>query len=138
MTNTSTEVTNVSVKDAHQAYRLCTLKIAKKEAKSSGTHGWASPSLRSLGEKSHQTFPRVLVLVWPVKNWSGFNVYELFYAPVHFYIYANLTFLQFHEAWHKLMEWLEESEKSLDSDLEIANDPDKIKMQLAQHKVSHN
>ncbi|NWU64640.1 DYST protein, partial [Pterocles burchelli] len=41
---------------------------------------------------------------------------------------------QFHEAWHKLTEWLEESEKSLDSDLEIANDPDKIKMQLAQHK----
>ncbi|KAM6166492.1 dystonin isoform 5-T5 [Erethizon dorsatum] len=41
---------------------------------------------------------------------------------------------QFHEAWSKLMEWLEESEKSLDSDLEIANDPDKIKMQLAQHK----
>ncbi|NWS65753.1 DYST protein, partial [Crotophaga sulcirostris] len=41
---------------------------------------------------------------------------------------------QFHEAWHKLMEWLEESEKSLNSDLEIANDPDKIKMQLAQHK----
>ncbi|XP_077031059.1 dystonin isoform X18 [Agelaius phoeniceus] len=41
---------------------------------------------------------------------------------------------QFHEAWHKLMEWLEESEKSLDADLEIANDPDKIKMQLAQHK----
>ncbi|NXH72210.1 DYST protein, partial [Hydrobates tethys] len=41
---------------------------------------------------------------------------------------------QFHEAWHKLMEWLEESEESLDSDLEIANDPDKIKMQLAQHK----
>ncbi|XP_027551795.1 dystonin isoform X7 [Neopelma chrysocephalum] len=41
---------------------------------------------------------------------------------------------QFHEAWHKLMEWLEESEKSLDSDLEIANDPDKIKTQLAQHK----
>ncbi|XP_014747259.1 PREDICTED: dystonin isoform X21 [Sturnus vulgaris] len=41
---------------------------------------------------------------------------------------------QFHEAWHKLMEWLEESEKSLDSDLEIANDPDKIKLQLAQHK----
>uniref|UniRef100_A0A8C7EAU4 Dystonin n=1 Tax=Nothoprocta perdicaria TaxID=30464 RepID=A0A8C7EAU4_NOTPE len=41
---------------------------------------------------------------------------------------------QFHEAWHKLMEWLEESEKSLDSELEIANDPDKIKLQLAQHK----
>ncbi|XP_010616208.1 dystonin isoform X17 [Fukomys damarensis] len=41
---------------------------------------------------------------------------------------------QFHEAWSKLMEWLEESEKSLDSDLEIANDPDKIKTQLAQHK----
>lgn len=43
---------------------------------------------------------------------------------------------QFHEAWSKLMEWLEESEKSLDSELEIANDPDKIKTQLAQHKVS--
>ncbi|MGH0141323.1 UNVERIFIED_CONTAM: hypothetical protein FKN15_073733 [Acipenser sinensis] len=42
---------------------------------------------------------------------------------------------QFHEAWNKLMEWLEESEKALDSEQEIANDPDKIKMQLAQHKV---
>nr|XP_040138796.1 dystonin isoform X26 [Ictidomys tridecemlineatus] len=41
---------------------------------------------------------------------------------------------QFHEAWTKLMEWLEESEKCLDSELEIANDPDKIKTQLAQHK----
>ncbi|XP_058410099.1 dystonin isoform X12 [Diceros bicornis minor] len=41
---------------------------------------------------------------------------------------------QFHEAWSKLMEWLQESEKSLDSELEIANDPDKIKTQLAQHK----
>uniref|UniRef100_A0A8C2UJZ3 Dystonin n=1 Tax=Chinchilla lanigera TaxID=34839 RepID=A0A8C2UJZ3_CHILA len=41
---------------------------------------------------------------------------------------------QFHEAWSKLMEWLEESENTLDSDLEIANDPDKIKAQLAQHK----
>ncbi|XP_076771221.1 dystonin isoform X4 [Arvicanthis niloticus] len=41
---------------------------------------------------------------------------------------------QFHEAWSKLMEWLDESEKSLDSELEIANDPDKIKAQLAQHK----
>ena len=33
------------------------------------------------------------------------------------------------------MEWLEESEKSLDSEVEIANDPDRIKTQLAQHKV---
>ncbi|XP_052601171.1 dystonin isoform X17 [Peromyscus californicus insignis] len=41
---------------------------------------------------------------------------------------------QFHEAWSKLMEWLDESEKCLDSELEIANDPDKIKTQLAQHK----
>ncbi|XP_074982588.1 dystonin isoform X16 [Caretta caretta] len=41
---------------------------------------------------------------------------------------------QFHEAWNKLMTWLEESEKSLDSELEIANDPDKIKLQLTQHK----
>ncbi|CAL8257405.1 unnamed protein product [Lota lota] len=41
---------------------------------------------------------------------------------------------QFHETWNKLMEWLEESEKSLDSEVEIANDPDRIKSQLAQHK----
>ncbi|XP_057197512.1 dystonin isoform X6 [Triplophysa rosa] len=41
---------------------------------------------------------------------------------------------QFHETWNKLMEWLEESERALDSELEIANDPDKIKMQLTQHK----
>ncbi|KAL7877334.1 hypothetical protein SRHO_G00039770 [Serrasalmus rhombeus] len=41
---------------------------------------------------------------------------------------------QFHESWTKLMEWLEESERALDSELEIANDPDKIKLQLAQHK----
>lgn len=33
------------------------------------------------------------------------------------------------------MEWLDESEKTLDSEVEIANDPDKIKMQLVQHKV---
>ncbi|XP_069570064.1 microtubule-actin cross-linking factor 1 isoform X3 [Brachyistius frenatus] len=41
---------------------------------------------------------------------------------------------QFHETFNKLMEWLDESEKTLDSDVEIANDPDKIKMQLGQHK----
>ncbi|XP_035799942.2 dystonin isoform X23 [Amphiprion ocellaris] len=41
---------------------------------------------------------------------------------------------QFHETFNKLMEWLDESEKTLDSEVEIANDPDKIKMQLAQHK----
>ncbi|XP_074531276.1 dystonin isoform X19 [Halichoeres trimaculatus] len=41
---------------------------------------------------------------------------------------------QFHETWNKLMEWLDESEKTLDSEVEIANDPDKIKAQLAQHK----
>ncbi|XP_047459857.1 dystonin isoform X23 [Mugil cephalus] len=41
---------------------------------------------------------------------------------------------QFHETFNKLMEWLDESEKALDSEVEIANDPDKIKMQLAQHK----
>lgn len=34
------------------------------------------------------------------------------------------------------MEWLDESEKTLDSEVEIANDPDKIKTQLAQHKVA--
>ncbi|XP_039176250.1 dystonin isoform X37 [Crotalus tigris] len=41
---------------------------------------------------------------------------------------------QFHEAWIKLTEWLDDSEKTLDAELEIANDPGKIKMQLAQHK----
>ncbi|XP_058032809.1 dystonin isoform X15 [Ahaetulla prasina] len=41
---------------------------------------------------------------------------------------------QFHEAWIKLTEWLDDSEKTLDAELEIANDPDKIKMQLVRHK----
>ncbi|KAM9847860.1 microtubule-actin cross-linking factor 1 [Aulostomus maculatus] len=41
---------------------------------------------------------------------------------------------QFHETWNKLMEWLDESEKMLDAEVEIANDPDKIKTQLSQHK----
>ncbi|XP_064173955.1 dystonin isoform X26 [Anguilla rostrata] len=41
---------------------------------------------------------------------------------------------QFNETWSKLSEWLEESERALDSELEIANEPDKIKAQLTQHK----
>lgn len=36
------------------------------------------------------------------------------------------------------MEWLDESEKTLDSEVEIANDPDKIKTQLVQHKVTQH
>lgn len=46
-------------------------------------------------------------------------------------------FFQFHEAWRKLTDWLEEAEKRLDSELEISNEPDKIKVQLAKHKVLH-
>lgn len=42
---------------------------------------------------------------------------------------------QFHEAWRKLTDWLEEAESRLDSELEISNEPDKIKIQLAKHKV---
>ncbi|XP_076157599.1 microtubule-actin cross-linking factor 1 isoform X8 [Alosa pseudoharengus] len=41
---------------------------------------------------------------------------------------------QFHEAWRKLSDWLEEAESRLDSELEISNEPDKIKVQLAKHK----
>ncbi|KAI7798683.1 putative microtubule-actin cross-linking factor 1 [Triplophysa rosa] len=41
---------------------------------------------------------------------------------------------QFHEAWRKLTDWLEEAESRLDSELEISNEPDKIKVQLAKHK----
>ncbi|KAM9494125.1 microtubule-actin cross-linking factor 1 isoform 10-T10 [Clarias gariepinus] len=41
---------------------------------------------------------------------------------------------QFHEAWRKLSDWLEEAEKRLDSELEISNEPDKIKVQLTKHK----
>ncbi|XP_038580127.1 microtubule-actin cross-linking factor 1 isoform X13 [Micropterus salmoides] len=41
---------------------------------------------------------------------------------------------QFHEAWRKLTDWLEEAEKRLDSELEISNEPDKIKIQLTKHK----
>lgn len=33
------------------------------------------------------------------------------------------------------MEWLDESEKTLDSEAEVANDPGKLKIQLSQHKV---
>lgn len=42
---------------------------------------------------------------------------------------------QFHEAWKKLVDWLEDAENHLDSELEISNDPDKIKLQLSKHKV---
>uniref|UniRef100_A0A3B3QP35 Microtubule actin crosslinking factor 1 n=1 Tax=Paramormyrops kingsleyae TaxID=1676925 RepID=A0A3B3QP35_9TELE len=41
---------------------------------------------------------------------------------------------QFHEAWKKLIDWLEEAESRLDSELEISNEPDKIKVQLTKHK----
>lgn len=34
-----------------------------------------------------------------------------------------------------MTDWLEEAEKRLDSELEISNEPDKIKVQLAKHKV---
>ncbi|KAM9775744.1 microtubule-actin cross-linking factor 1 isoform 17-T17 [Syngnathus typhle] len=41
---------------------------------------------------------------------------------------------QFHEAWRKLSDWLEEAENRLDSELEIPNEPDRIKVQLTKHK----
>ncbi|XP_032901183.1 microtubule-actin cross-linking factor 1 isoform X22 [Amblyraja radiata] len=41
---------------------------------------------------------------------------------------------QFYEAWKKLIDWLEEAENNLDTDIEISNDPDKIKLQLTKHK----
>uniref|UniRef100_A0A8C7WFL5 Microtubule actin crosslinking factor 1 n=1 Tax=Oncorhynchus mykiss TaxID=8022 RepID=A0A8C7WFL5_ONCMY len=41
---------------------------------------------------------------------------------------------QFHEAWRKLSDWLEEAESRLDSELEISNEPDKIRVQLTKHK----
>ncbi|XP_039595753.1 microtubule-actin cross-linking factor 1, isoforms 1/2/3/5 isoform X3 [Polypterus senegalus] len=41
---------------------------------------------------------------------------------------------QFSETWRKLVDWLEEAERQLDSELEISNDPDKIKLQLTKHK----
>lgn len=44
--------------------------------------------------------------------------------------------MQFHEAWKKLIDWLEDAENHLDSELEISNDPDKIKLQLSKHKVN--
>lgn len=33
------------------------------------------------------------------------------------------------------MDWLEDAENHLNSELEISNDPDKIKLQLSKHKV---
>ncbi|XP_078536890.1 microtubule-actin cross-linking factor 1 isoform X2 [Lissotriton helveticus] len=41
---------------------------------------------------------------------------------------------QFHEAWKKLIDWLEDAENRLDSEVEISNDPDRIKLQLTKHK----
>ncbi|XP_060547371.1 microtubule-actin cross-linking factor 1 isoform X15 [Pantherophis guttatus] len=41
---------------------------------------------------------------------------------------------QFHEAWKKLVDWLDDAENHLNSELEISNDPDKIKLQLSKHK----
>ncbi|NXD11395.1 MACF1 factor, partial [Nothocercus nigrocapillus] len=41
---------------------------------------------------------------------------------------------QFYEAWKKLMDWLEGAENHLSSELDISNDPDKIKLQLSKHK----
>uniref|UniRef100_A0A8C4R1G5 Microtubule-actin cross-linking factor 1 n=1 Tax=Eptatretus burgeri TaxID=7764 RepID=A0A8C4R1G5_EPTBU len=41
---------------------------------------------------------------------------------------------QFHELWSTLIGWLEEAERGLDSELDIANDPEKIKVQLGKHK----
>lgn len=34
-----------------------------------------------------------------------------------------------------MIDWLEDAESHLDSELEISNDPDKIKLQLSKHKV---
>lgn len=55
-------------------------------------------------------------------------------APVLSFRLAPVS-LQFHEAWKKLIDWLEDAENHLDSELEISNDPDKIKLQLSKHKV---
>lgn len=52
-----------------------------------------------------------------------------------FSLLSPLLSLQFHEAWKKLIDWLEDAENRLDSELEISNDPDKIKLQLSKHKV---
>ncbi|XP_066573304.1 microtubule-actin cross-linking factor 1 isoform X12 [Amia ocellicauda] len=41
---------------------------------------------------------------------------------------------QFHDAWRKLSDWLEEAETRLDSELELPNEPDRIKLQLSKHK----
>lgn len=63
---------------------------------------------------------RVSALTLPLNYWSP-----------HLFLVTR----QFHESWNKLMEWLDESERNLDSEVEIANEPDKIKTQLTQHKV---
>lgn len=53
------------------------------------------------------------------------------------HFHHDILYFQFHEAWRKLTDWLEEAEKRLDSELEISNEPDKIKVQLTKHKVLH-
>uniref|UniRef100_A0A8C7L2F3 Microtubule actin crosslinking factor 1 n=1 Tax=Oncorhynchus kisutch TaxID=8019 RepID=A0A8C7L2F3_ONCKI len=42
---------------------------------------------------------------------------------------------QFHEAWRKLSDWLEEAESRLDSELEISNEPDKIRSHFEFQKA---
>ncbi|KAL8599003.1 hypothetical protein ACOMHN_006812 [Nucella lapillus] len=41
---------------------------------------------------------------------------------------------QFHDTWKDLILWLVEAEKALESETTIANEPDKIKAQIAKHK----
>ncbi|KAM6312936.1 microtubule-actin cross-linking factor 1, isoforms 6/7-like [Podargus strigoides] len=41
---------------------------------------------------------------------------------------------KFHKAWKELLDWLEDAENQLDSELEISNDPDYIELQLSKHK----
>ncbi|XP_046365478.2 microtubule-actin cross-linking factor 1-like isoform X10 [Haliotis rufescens] len=41
---------------------------------------------------------------------------------------------QFHDMWRDLIDWLVEAQSEVDSDQFIANEPDKIKAQIAKHK----
>lgn len=41
---------------------------------------------------------------------------------------------QFHDSWRELLDWLNENENILGADVNISNDSDKIKDQIAKHK----
>ena len=79
---------------------------------------------------------RIIPIYWTTLDFTCWvEIKVLCCVYVHSCYNLFLHYFQFHEAWKKLIDWLEDAESHLDSELEISNDPDKIKLQLSKHKV---